>query len=406
MGSYTTITLRPPFRAEHVGSLLRPAVLIKKREEFEQKRCSAEELRAVEDEAIRHVVRLQQSVGMKTITDGELRRSVFFEGIFDTLEGMTVMPNRPITAFKSYVPHICLMYKAGVKEAETIFCSGKIRRTKPFYVDDFKYLKTLVSEKDVKYIKITMCSPVWYHQRHGSDLTYDRSVYKTDDEYFDDLGIVYRAEIKELYNLGCRHIQIDDPTFCYFCSEDMLSGMEKAGVDHQALLDTYIRAINVCIQDRPNDLRISIHMCRGNYKGVHFSEGGYSPIAAKVFNKLDVDTFYLEYDTERAGDFAPLGYLPLDKTVVLGLVTTKNARLETVEELKARVNQAVEALMNGSPRRSRQTGLNQLCISPQCGFASVCEGNPVTEEDERKKLALLAETAKQIWRFDTAHACL
>ncbi|KAF8078692.1 hypothetical protein FPV67DRAFT_1466095 [Lyophyllum atratum] len=399
MSTSSALHLKPPFRAEHIGSLLRPATLFKKRDLFERKQCLAEELRAVEDEAIRHVVKLQQDVGMKTITDGELRRSMFFQGIFETLEGMTVVPNCAITAFKRYIPHIRLMYMAGIKEAETIFCTGKIKRNKPFYVDDFKYLKSLVAAKDVKYIKITMCSPSWYHQRHGSDLTYDLSVYKTDDQYFDDLGVAYRAEIKELYDLGCRHIQIDDPTFCYFCSKRMLSGMVKAGVDHEALLDTYIRAINVCTQDRPDDLTIGIHMCRGNFKdGMHFSEGGYAPIAAKIFNMLDVDTFYLEYDTERAGDFAPLKHLPLNKVAVLGLVTTKNPKLETVEQLKGRVDEAVEALMKGNPLRCRKIALNQLCISTQCGFASVWEGNPVSEEeDERKKLALLVDAAKQIW---------
>ncbi|KAF5385178.1 hypothetical protein D9615_001463 [Tricholomella constricta] len=394
--------LRPPFRAEHIGSFLRPSGLFEKRDLFERKQCSAEELRAAEDKAIRHIVQLQQNVGMRTITDGELRRSVFFEGIFDTLEGMTVMPNRAITTFKAgqYIPHIRLMYKAGLKEAETIFCTGKIKRTKSIYVDDFKYLKSLVPTKDVKYIKITMCSPSWYHQRHGSDLTYDLSIYKSDDEYFDDLGVAYRAEIKELYDLGC-HIQIDDPTFCYFCCEGMISGMEKAGVDHEALLDTYIRAINVCTRDRPDDLTIGIHMCRGNFKGgVHFSEGGYARIAAKIFKRLDVDTFYLEYDTERAGDFAPLKYLPLNKVAVLGLVTTKNPKLETVEELKVRVDEAVEALMKGNPMRCRVVALNQLCISTQCGFASVWEGNPVTEQDQWKKLGVLVEAARQIWGCD------
>ncbi|RDB28953.1 Uncharacterized protein YxjH [Hypsizygus marmoreus] len=390
--------LRPPFRAEHIGSLLRPPALYRKRQLFDENKCSLDQLRAAQKDAIRHVVKLQRDVGMKTVTDGELHRTVFFEGVFDSLEGMTIMPSRPITTFKRYIPHIGFMYNAGIREAETIFCSGKIKRTKPFYVEEFKYLKTLVPAKDVKFIKITMCSPSWYHQRHGSDLTYDLSVYKNDDEYFDDLGIAYRAEIRELYDLGCRHIQIDDPTFCYFCNDKMISEMEEAGVDHEALLDTYIRAINVCTQDRPDDLTVGVHMCRGNFKGgVHFSEGGYDRIASKLFNTLDVDTFYLEYDTERAGDFTPLKHLPLNKVAVLGLVTTKNPKLETVQELKARVNEAVEALMVGNPPRSRYVALNQLCISTQCGFASVWQGNPVTEEDERKKLSLLVEAAKQIW---------
>lgn len=395
--SSSPVHLRPPFRAEHIGSLIRPAALFQKRELLEERQCTPQDLKAVEDDAIKHVIKLQQELGIKTITDGELRRGVFFEGVFDTLEGMTSII-RPISTFKHYIPHIAFMYAAGLQESESVVCTGKIKRTKGFYIDDFKYLKTLVSPEDVKFIKITMCSPSWFHQRHGSDLTYDLSVYNNDDEYFDDLGFAYREEIKELYDIGCRHIQIDDPTFCYFCNENMIAGMEKAGVDHEALLDTYIRAINVCTQGRPNDLTIGVHMCRGNFKGgVHFSEGGYDRIAVKLFNTLDVDTFYLEYDTERAGNFAPLKQLPLNKVAVLGLVTTKNPKLESVADLKARVNEAVQALCEGNPKRSKAVALDQLCISTQCGFASVWQGNPVTEEDEKKKLALLIETAKQIW---------
>ncbi|KAF9568459.1 UROD/MetE-like protein [Agrocybe pediades] len=393
--------LSPPFRAEHVGSLLRPVPLFEKRKALEAGQCSAGDLRPVEDEAVKHVLKLQQDVGIKTITDGEMRRGYFFDGVFDKLQGMVYVPNRPISAFKPYIPHIAFMYAAGIQESETIYCNGKIKRTKPFYVDEFNYLKSLVAPEDVKNIKITMCSPSWFHQRHGSDETYDLSVYENDDAYFDDLGKAFREEISELYKLGCRHVQIDDPTFCYFCSEFMISGMEKAGVDHEALLDTYIRAINIITEGRPDDLTVSVHMCRGNFKGgVHFSEGGYERIAIKLFNTLDVDVFYLEYDTERAGDFKPLRHLPLGKTAVLGLVTTKNPKLESISDLKARVNEAAEVISQGIPKRSKEVALNQLCISTQCGFASVWEGNPITEEDEIKKLALLVETAKQIWPKD------
>ncbi|KAG6814091.1 hypothetical protein H0H92_003138 [Tricholoma furcatifolium] len=338
--SAATIRLSPPFRAEHIGSLLRPPTLFEKRGLFEKGLCSASDLHAAEDEAIKHVIKLQQDTGIKTITDGELRRGYFFDGVFDNLEGMTAMPNR-------------FMYMAGMKEAETVFCTVGL-----VFFSEATRLKSLNCRarsdalnpstwnnlpisRDVKYIKITMCSPSWFHQRHGSDLTYDLSVYKNDDEYFDDLGIAYREEIKELYDHGCRHIQFDDPTFCYFCDENMISGMEAAGVDHEALLDTYIRAIN---------------------GGVHFSEGGYGRIAEKVFNTLDVDTFYLEYDTGRAGDFAPLKHLPNNKVAVLGLVTTKNPKLESVDELKSRVNEAVDAMTKDNTTRSREAALDQSVL--------------------------------------------
>lgn len=365
---------------------------------MEKKECTVEDVKALEDDSIKHVIKLQQEIGIKGITDGELRREVFFENVFDRLEGMTLIPDRPISTFKPYIPHIAIMYMMGIQEAETYYCTGKIKRTRSWYVDEFTYTKSLVAPEDVKNIKITMCSPSWYHQRHGSDLTYDLSVYKNDEEYFDDLGVAYRAEIQELYDLGCRNIQFDDPTFCYFCNDDMISGMEKSGVDHEALLDTYIRAINVCTQGRPDDLNVSVHMCRGNFKGgVYFTEGGYARIAVKVFNTLDIDTFYLEYDTERSGDFEPLKYFPLGKVAVLGLVTTKSPKLESEEEIKGRVNEAAEIMSKGNPKRSKAEALNQLCISTQCGFASVWQGNPLTEEDERKKLELLVKVSKEVW---------
>lgn len=289
------------------------------------------------------------------------------------------------------------MYAHGVKEDASIFCTGKIKRTESFYVEDFKFLKTLVSPEEVKDIKITIVSPSWFHQRHGSDLTYDLNVYKNDTEYFDDVGKAFREEIDELYSLGCRHIQIDDPTFCYFCSEAMITGMEAACVDHEALLDSYIRAINVCVKDRPADLRISVHTCRGNFKGLYFAEGTYDRIASKLFNTLDVDTFYLEYDSPRAGNFEALKYLPKNKVAVLGLMTTKSPELETAAELKARVEEAAEIMTQGFPKRSKAEALNQLCISTQCGFASVWQGNPITEEDQTRKLKLLVDVASQIW---------
>lgn len=392
--------LNPPHRAEHIGSLLRPAALFEKRQLLEEKKCSQEDVRALEDDSIKHVVNLQKEVGIKTITDGELRREYFYDNVFDRLEGMTFIPNRPISTFKPYIPHQRLMHASGVRESASFFCTGKIKRTRPFYVDEFKYVSSIVAPEDVKNIKLTICSPVWFHQRHGSDMTYDLSVYSNDDEYFNDLAVAYRAEIKELYDLGCRNIQIDDPTYCYFCSEDMISGMESAGVDHEARLDTYIRAINLCTEGRPSDLRFGVHMCRGNYRGFHFAEGGYARIAQKVFNTLDVDIFYLEYDNERAGDFAPLKHFPLDRVAVLGLVTTKDAKLESIDDIKARVNEAAEVMSSGNPRRSKEAALNQLCISTQCGFASTWHGNPLTEEDEKRKLALLVQAANEIWKED------
>ncbi|KAJ7634237.1 hypothetical protein DFH06DRAFT_1003996 [Mycena polygramma] len=390
----SALKLRPPFRVEHIGSLVRPKELYDQRVLLEQGKCTRDDLRAAEDAAVEHVVKVQRDLGLGTITDGEMRREVFFEGVFDRLEGMTDLPHRPMSEFKSYIPHIKLMNAMGLTELPSYYCSGKIKRTVPFYVDQFKALKAVVPPEDVGRIKVNMCPPTWIHQRHGSDWTYDPAVYHSDDEYFDDLGVAYRAEIKELYELGCRNIQMDDPTFCYFCDEGMISGMEAAGVDHERLLDTYIRAINICTVDRPADLNIGLHMCRGNYRGgVYFSEGGYHRIAAKLFNSVDVDTFYLEYDNERSGDFSPLSELPPNKVAVLGIVTTKSPKADR-EALKARVHEAAEVVAGGVLPRSKEAALNH----PQCGFASVWQGNPVTEEDEKLKLQLLLEVAKEIWQ--------
>ncbi|KAJ7630874.1 hypothetical protein FB45DRAFT_833672 [Roridomyces roridus] len=409
------LKLRPPHRVEHVGSLVRTPELFEQRNLKQQGKGSPEDLKAAEDAAVKHVVEMQRELGLGTITDGEMRREVYFEGVFDNLEGMTFLPHRPLSEFKSYLPHVKILSRMGLTDSPSFHCSGKIKRTVPFYVDQFKALKSVVPAEDVGRIKVNMCPSTWIHQRHGSDMTYDRTVYATDgmfpphlipwcpqcitDEYFDDLGVAYRAEIKELYGLGCRNIQFDDPTFAFFCNDDMIKDMEAAGVDHEALLDTYIRAINLCTMDRPQDLNIGLHMCRGNFTGgMHFSEGGYERIAARVFNKLDVDTLYLEYDDERSGDFAPLKYLPLNKVAVLGIVTTKKSKLEDAATLKARIHEAVDVLANGVPGRSKEAALNQLCISPQCGFASTWQGNPITEEEEKAKLRLLQEVAKEIWQ--------
>ncbi|OBZ79421.1 Uncharacterized protein YxjH [Grifola frondosa] len=365
--------LNPPFRAEHVGSLLRPAKLLAKRTDFEAGKCSAEELKAVEDESIPAIVRLQQEAGIKTITDGEMRRGAFYQGMFENLDGMTIIPNRSLDTFKAYIPYVALFHAMGIPGYPSIYCTGKIKRTKGIHTEDFKFLSSLVAPEDVKTLKVTVCGPTWMHLRHGSDFTYDTSVYKNDAEYFADLIRAYREEIDELYSLGCRNIQFDDPTFCFFCAESMIAGMEQAGVDHEALLDTYITLYNSIIDDR-----------------------GYGRIAEKLFKDLSVDCFYLEYDNDRAGNFEPFDTYLLIKFAILGIITTKSgtvgviytvmhAKLTTsvarrASVIKERVLEAAKIISKGDPERSVSAALNQICLSPQCGFASVFEGNPITEE--------------------------
>ncbi|GJE87652.1 UROD/MetE-like protein [Phanerochaete sordida] len=388
--------INPPFRAEHIGSLLRPSYLLEQRARFQAGTCTAEELRATEDAAIAAAVKVQQSAGLQTITDGEMRRGAFYEGIFERLDGMSNLV-RPIETFKAYLPYVQFFIKAGLKEVPSMYCTGRIRRPEEgVYVRDFEYLTSLVPPQDVGKLKVSVCGPTWMHLRHGPESTYDTAVYATDDAYFADLVQGYREELRALYAAGCRNIQFDDPTFAFFCADSTIKGMEKAGVDWQQLLDMYIQVYNSILQERPADLTIGLHTCRGNYQGMHYCEGGYDRIAKKLFNELRVDCYYLEYDTERAGDLEPLKNLPQSKMVVLGLVTTKTGELESIEELQDAIDEAADLIAQGSPKRSRAYALNQICISPQCGFASVAEGNPITEEEQRAKLALVVEAARKI----------
>ncbi|KAF5385436.1 hypothetical protein D9757_005342 [Collybiopsis confluens] len=401
-------------RADHVGSLLRPPTLFEKRTLFEQHKCSLAELRQAEDDAVTELVELQRSLDLATWTDGESKKASFFDGVFENLEGMLFMPARPINEFKRYMPHIgasssgrpcpslswplAMLYAMGAPSDATFYCNGKIKRTKPFYVEEFKALKRVVPEQDVERIKINVCAPTWWHHRHGSTLSYDTNIYRTDDEFFSDLGTAYREEFQELYQLGCRNIQIDDPTFAFFCYEPTLAGMRAEGINPAELLDTYIRAINYCTKDRPKDLRIGLHICRGNYKGLHFCEGSYDHIAERVFTGMDVDALYLEYDDDRSGSFDALKHVPLDKTVVLGLICSKNGNLESIEKLKEQVDEAATVMSKGNLKRSKEAAMKQLWISPQCGFAAVWQGNPVTEQEEKAKLELVVEAARQIWK--------
>ncbi|TDL28617.1 UROD/MetE-like protein [Rickenella mellea] len=390
--------VNPPFRAEHTGSYLRPAELLRKRIEFHQGRCSAGELKDAEDNAIKHIVQMQKNAGIKSITDGEMRRFAFFDGVFENLEGHSFLPKAPLKEMMTMVPYISQMLEYGMVEFPTFYCSGKIKRTKGFYTEDWKYLKSLLPPKDIAGAKITMCSPDWLHSRHGSHKTYDKTVYQNDDEYFADIAKAYQEEIRDLYELGCRNIQFDSPTFCFFCAEEMTNGLQKVGIDQDNLLDKYIGLINACLRGKPTDMNVGIHMCHGNYKGTWYSEGGYDRIAAKLFQNLNVQCYYLEYDTERSGSFEPLKYLPLGKTVILGLVSTKTARMEDITQVKKRIDEAATIISQGFPKRSRATAYHQICIGPQCGFAAQFEGNPISEEDQQKKLSLVVKVATEVWK--------
>ncbi|KAI5480376.1 5-methyltetrahydropteroyltriglutamate-homocysteine S-methyltransferase [Pseudohyphozyma bogoriensis] len=390
----------PPFRSDHIGSLKRPAELLRLRAEFDAGKITRSDLKVAEDKAIADSVAEQRACGLKSFTDGEFRRHMFFDGFFDNLDGMTTIENPSREIFNMYVPDIKAFFESHAeKAAATMVCTGKLERTKQMYRPEFEYLASILPADEVKNAKMTLAAPEWYHLRHGSH-AYNHEIYKNDAEYFADIAKAYRAELADLYDAGCRNVQFDDPILAYFCSQDMLAGMKAAGIDSDAMLDSYIKLYNDCIEGKPKDMTVGVHLCRGNFKdGMHFSEGGYEAISSKLFKELNADTYYLEYDTERAGGFEPLADLPAHKSVVLGLVSSKFPKLEQQEDLIKRINSAAEFVAKGA-NQTVEEALQRLCLSPQCGFASHAEGNPVTDEDVRKKLTLCHETAKAVWPKD------
>ncbi|GAA5869093.1 hypothetical protein JCM1840_000466 [Sporobolomyces johnsonii] len=391
-----SVPVLPPFRADHIGSLKRPLSLLTKRAEYDAGKCTRDELKAVEDEAIKLEIKRQQDVGIKSVTDGEFRRRLFFDGFHNNLDGMVFVPNAGRELFRMYIPDVKgTLGPPAAKPADTMLCKGKLVRNKPMYRPEFEYVASLVKPEEVKNVKITLASPEWYHLRHGEH-AYDKSVYSSDEEFFNDLAKAYREELADLYDAGCRNVQFDDPSFAFFCAEPMLQGLKEEGIDSGKLFDQYIQLYNDCIRDAPTDMVIGLHLCRGNFNGMHFSEGGYEHISKKLFNELNAHTYYLEYDTARAGGFEPLADLPKNKSVVLGLVTSKFPELEKKEDLIKRIHEAADHVARGSGQ-THEEALQRLCISPQCGFASVAEGNPVGFDDVIAKLDLCVKTSKAVW---------
>ncbi|KAK2747996.1 hypothetical protein FQN57_001587 [Myotisia sp. PD_48] len=390
----------PPFRAEHIGSLLRPNELLNARNAVEAGEQSAEELKALEDINIRKIVKLQQDLGYSAITDGEYRRHMFWGSFFAGLQGMTEIQSPSADIFREYVPDIAAFMETNHKPPESVICTGKIKHIGSTYVDQFNFLKTLISPDQVKNLKLTMAVPNWYHLRYKEGRAYPKDVYSSDSEYFNDIVKAYQEEFRILYAAGLRNVQFDDPNLAYFCSEKMIAGWERDSLNRTGisdLLDTYIKVYNDCISKSPADMHFGVHLCRGNFvDSRHFSEGGYDRIAAKLFQELNMSTYYLEYDTARAGGFEPLAQLPKHKNVILGVITSKFATLENVNELKKRVVSAAEYMAKGSGQ-SISEALGRLGVSPQCGFASHSSGNAIDREGMIAKLKLVRKLAESIW---------
>ena len=366
-------SLNPPFRADHVGSLLRPQALLAARRRTRDGEMSRDELRQIEDTHVRDVVGKQEGIGLKSVTDGEFRRTYFHIDFLERLQGVTVSGGIE-TRFKSA--------KGEMNFAPpSLSVTGKLRHVTDIQKPDFEFLKSVTHETP----KVTIPSPTMVHFRGGRK-TIDIEAYPEMTEFFEDLAQCYRDEIDSLYRAGCRYIQLDDTNLAYLCDPKLRAGARERGHDPDELPHAYAALINSVVDRRPADLTVSVHLCRGNFKSAWVAEGGYEPVADVLFNELNVDAYFLEYDDERAGDFRPLRFVPKSRTVVLGLVTTKVGKLEPREDLLRRVEEA-----------SRYMPIGQMCLSPQCGFSSTVEGNEITEDDQWAKLRLVVDTAREVW---------
>ena len=362
---------QPPFRAEHIGSLLRPPALTAAFRSHQAGGMTDAAFHEVQDTSIREAIALQQEAGLRVVTDGEFRRGSYWGHFIGPVEGLTVEE----AAFKFRDDH-------GHEQAFIApHVAGKVRRNRGISTDEFAFLKTATSATP----KVTLPSPPTFHFWRGRD-GIDPVAYDGPTAFFADFAQVYREEIAALAARGATYVQLDEVPLAMLCDPVVCDSLRQRGEDPDALVGIYIDAINHAVTGRPDGVTVGLHLCRGNFKGKHLSEGGYEPVAERMFNEIDVDVFFLEYDSARAGDFAPLRFVPAGKSVVLGLVSSKSAEMEAVDDLVRRIDDA-----------GRYIAVDRLGISPQCGFASAVSGNPITIEVEKKKLSLVVETAARVW---------
>jgi 5-methyltetrahydropteroyltriglutamate--homocysteine methyltransferase len=362
---------RPPFRADHIGSLLRPPKLRQAFRQHAEGKLDDAALRAVQDEAIREVVKLQEDCGLQVATDGEFRRVSYWEKFVRLTRGLAVKE----AVFRFHDEH------GHASDFTAPYAEGKVSRGGPIALDEFEFVKGVARGTP----KITMPAPSTMHLYRFNDFAAPQA-YRDPAGFFADLGRVYREEIAELARAGCRYVQLDEVALAMLCDPAARAKVKAGGHDPEKLVDLYVDAINEAVADRPAGVTAGIHMCRGNYKGMYLSEGGYDSVAEKLFGRARVNHFLLEFDTPRAGGFAPLRFLPKDKGVVLGMVSSKVPQLEPLDLLRKRAEEA-----------AKYVDASRLALSPQCGFASTLGGNPVTEADERAKLRLCVEAARAIW---------
>ena len=364
----------PPFRADHVGSFLRPKYLLDAREQKARGEITAEQLRAVEDRAIAEIVRFQQDVGLQSITDGEFRRTYFHIDFLDQLGG--VKTDIPVTVRKP----------DGTEELAppTIRVVDKVKHVRPIQLAEFNYLKSQVVAGLTP--KVTIPSPTMLHFRGGRAGISKAAYPELEPDFYDDVARAYGDELKSLSAAGCTYVQMDDTNLAYLCDERMREAARSRGDDPNELPHRYAQFINKVVAHKPAGMTLGIHLCRGNFKSTHAAAGNYEPVAEALLSEMKLDAFFLEYDDDRSGDFRPLRFLPKGKIVVLGLVTTKFGEMESKDTLKRRIDEA-----------ARYAPLDQLCLSPQCGFSSTVHGNNIAVEAQRSKLRLVVETAQEVW---------
>jgi 5-methyltetrahydropteroyltriglutamate--homocysteine methyltransferase len=364
---------KPPFRADHVGSFLRPQALLDARERRRKGEITAAQLREAEDAAIREIVAFQEDLGLEGVTDGEFRRTYFHIDFLEQLEGIETRGG--LTAhFHSA--------KGDIDFAPPILhVNHRVRHAKPIMARDFAFLAATTKRTP----KVTIPSPTMLHFRGGRGAI-SRDAYPDIEAFFDDVAAAYRGEIRALGEAGCTYLQLDDTNLAYLCDPKMREGARARGDDPDELPRRYARLINASIAGRPEGMTVCTHLCRGNFRSAWVAEGGYEPVAEVLFNELEVDGYFLEYDDPRSGDFAPLRFVPKDKTVVLGLVSTKVGELESKDDLKRRIDAA-----------AKFAPLEQMALSPQCGFSSTVHGNEIARESQARKLRLVIDTAREVW---------
>jgi 5-methyltetrahydropteroyltriglutamate--homocysteine methyltransferase len=361
----------PPFRADHVGSLLRPAEFKEARARRQSGEIDSGELKAAEDRAITALIAKQSEVGLRSATDGEFRRSMWHFDFLERLDGC-----------EPFTPEHGIAFKGVATKAKGVRVVGKLGFSGHPMLDHFRFLREHTTAATPK---MTIPSPSVLHFRGGRKAV-SESVYPDLDDFYRDLGAAYNGAVHAFADAGCRYLQLDETNLAYLCDPEQRQAVRDRGEDPDRLPGIYAKMINAAIAGRPADMRITMHLCRGNFRSSWIAQGGYEPIAELLFHNIGVDGYFMEYDSDRAGGFEPLRFVPKGKTVVLGLVTSKSGDLESKDDLKRRIDDA-----------ARYLDLDQLCLSPQCGFASTEEGNLLTEDQQWAKLSRIVEVAEEVW---------